>query len=141
MSQIWTFEALEIGQGLNPVREAITQESINTYAEAAGDFNPLHVDPEWAKKNSPFGGTIAHGMTSLAFISRLMSDNFGKAWIFGGKMDVSFKQPVKPGETITAKAKVLKKSLEGEQKIVELSVFCENQKRDAVITGTATVTF
>lgn len=141
MSKILTFEDMEVGLGLKPVREHITQESINTYGEASGDLNPLHVDPEWAKENSPFGGTIAHGMTSLAFISQLMSDNFGKAWIFGGSMDVSFKQPVRPGDKISAKSKVIGKRIEGGKKILELSVFCENQNRDAVITGRAKITF
>ncbi len=141
MSKILTFDDMEVGIGLRPVKENITQESINTYAEAAGDFNPFHVDSEWAKKNSPFGGTIAHGMTSLAFVSRLMSENFGKAWLFGGTMDVSFKQPVRPGDTILTKGKVIKKMMGGTKKIVELSVFCENQKREAVITGTVKITF
>jgi 3-hydroxybutyryl-CoA dehydratase len=141
MSETLTFEDVEVGLGLKPVKESITQETINTYADAAGDFNPVHVDPEWAAKNTPFKGTIAHGMTSLAFISRLVNANFGKAWLLGGSMDVSFKQPVRPGDTILAKAKVTKKKIEDGKKILELSVFCENQDRDAVITGKATIAF
>jgi 3-hydroxybutyryl-CoA dehydratase len=141
MKTTLTFEDVEVGQGFKPAKELITQESINTYGDAAGDLNPVHVDPEWAAKNSPFKGTIAHGMTSLAFISRLVNANFGKAWLFGGSMDVSFKQPVKPGDTISAKAKVIGKRIEEGNKVLELSVFCENQNRDAVITGKATITF
>ena len=141
MGKILAFEDVEIGQGLKPVKEHITQESIKTYAEASGDFNPLHVDPSWAQKNSPFGGTIAHGLTSLAFISRLMGDHFGRAWFLGGTMEVSFKQPVKPGDVIAAKAKVIGKKIVNDKKVLEISIFVENQKRDTVINGTAKITF
>lgn len=140
MQKLLTFEEIDTGLGLKPVVRKVTQESINQYAEAATDFNPMHVDPEFARA-TPFGGTIAHGMTSLAFISTLLNENFGKAWTHGGSMKVSFKQPVRPGDTISAKAKVLGRRIEGGKKIVELSIFCENQNRDANITGKVTVVF
>ena len=138
MSDVLKFDDLYLGYGLKPLTEKISQDSINTYAKAADDFNPMHVDPEFAK-DTPFGGTIAHGMTSLAFVSRLMEDNFGNAWTNGGQMDVSFKSPLKPGDTVSAKGKVIGRKMDGEKKVVEVSIFCENQERDAVITGTATI--
>jgi acyl dehydratase len=44
----------------------ITQECVNTFAEATGDFQWIHVDPEKAKAESPFGGPIAHGYLTLS---------------------------------------------------------------------------
>jgi acyl dehydratase len=44
----------------------ITQERVNKFAEATGDFQWIHVDPERAKKESPFGGPIAHGYLTLS---------------------------------------------------------------------------
>ena len=44
----------------------ITQERVNTFAEATGDHQWIHVDPERAKAESPFGGPIAHGYLTLA---------------------------------------------------------------------------
>jgi acyl dehydratase len=44
----------------------ITQEQVNTFAEATGDHQWIHVDPERAKKESPFGGPIAHGYLTLS---------------------------------------------------------------------------
>jgi acyl dehydratase len=44
----------------------ITQERVNTFAEATGDFQWIHVDPERAKAESPFGGPIAHGYLTLS---------------------------------------------------------------------------
>lgn len=44
----------------------ITQERVNQFAEATGDHQWIHVDPELARKESPFGGPIAHGYMTLA---------------------------------------------------------------------------
>jgi acyl dehydratase len=44
----------------------ITQERVNTFADATGDHQWIHVDPERAKAESPFGGPIAHGYLTLS---------------------------------------------------------------------------
>jgi acyl dehydratase len=49
----------------------ITQEQVNLFAEATGDHQWIHVDPERAKKESPFGGPIAHGYLTLSLGPRL----------------------------------------------------------------------
>ncbi len=58
------------GETLPPVVKHITQEKINLYAEASGDFNPIHVDKSFAAQ-TPLGGTIAHGMLILAYVSEI----------------------------------------------------------------------
>ena len=82
----------------------VTQAMINHYADAAEDHNPLHIDPEFAK-TTRFGGTIAHGMLSVAFIQELMIRTFGRVWLENGVIEVSFMAPVRPGEVITTEAK------------------------------------
>src|SRR6478672_968767 len=49
----------------------ITQERVNTFAEATGDFQWIHIDVERAK-SGPFGGTIAHGYLTLSMASRFL---------------------------------------------------------------------
>ena len=44
----------------------VTQEQVNTFADATGDHQWIHVDPERAKAESPFGGPIAHGYLTLS---------------------------------------------------------------------------
>src|SRR3972149_5769856 len=61
----------------------VSQEVIDRYAAASGDYNPIHVDPEYAR-GTPFGGTIAHGMLVLAYISEAMTAAFGRRWWGGG---------------------------------------------------------
>ncbi|MBW3669930.1 MAG: MaoC family dehydratase [Actinobacteria bacterium] len=50
----------------------VTQEQVNLFADATGDHQWIHVDPERAAKESPFGGPIAHGYLTLAIIPRLL---------------------------------------------------------------------
>lgn len=49
----------------------ITQDRVNTFAEATGDHQWIHVDVERAKKESPFGAPIAHGFLTLSLVSML----------------------------------------------------------------------
>lgn len=136
MAKTLSFDTLKQGDELNPVRKQITQEKINQYAEASGDFNPLHIDPDFAK-GTFYGGTIAHGLLSLAYISEMMTKAFAKGWLAGGKLTVSFLAPVRPGDTITARGLVKQKKEEGGQRQVVCEVYCENQKGEKVVSGEA----
>ena len=96
---------IQEGKVLNPVVKHITQEKINLYAEASGDFNPIHVDESFAAK-TPVGGTIAHGMLSLAYVSEMMASTFGQSWLSGGKLQARFREPARPGDTLTISSKI-----------------------------------
>ena len=52
----------------------ITQEQVNQFAEATGDHQWIHVDPERAAKESPFGGPIAHGYLTLSLVPALLPE-------------------------------------------------------------------
>ncbi len=123
-----------VGMALPEVERFITQEDINLYAEVSQDSNPIHIDPEFAKK-TPLGGTIAHGMLTLAFVSQVMTLAFGRSWLNGGKLGIRFKTPVRPDDTISTTAKVLKIEQSDEHTTIYCEVLCSNQKGEAVITG------
>lgn len=125
---------IKMGQELTPVVKEITQEKINRYAEASGDFNPLHIDEEFAK-TTMYKGTIAHGLMSVAFLSEMMANFAGPIWLSTGKMEVSFLAPVRPGDKITAKGKIISKEQEENKERITCEVWCENQKGEKVISG------
>ena len=129
------FDKIEIGTEFFPITKKITQETINRYADASGDYNPIHVDEEFAKKG-PFKGTIAHGLLSLAFISEIMAREFSQGWFSGGKVDMRFRAPIRPEDVITIKGKITEKKSEQEKNMVVCEVVCENQKGDAVVLAT-----
>jgi acyl dehydratase len=52
--------------------QTITQEQVDTFADATGDHQWIHVDVERAKKESPYGGPIAHGYLTLSLVSAML---------------------------------------------------------------------
>jgi 3-hydroxybutyryl-CoA dehydratase len=142
MSSGLDLDALRIGQALPGFHKEITQEEINLYAFSSRDFNPIHIDPEFAARTAA-GGTIAHGMLILAYVSRMMTDAFGKSWLTGGRLNIRFKAPARPGDTISIQGRIQKiqagEGLPQGQSRVNCDVLCLNQKGEAVITGEAIV--
>jgi 3-hydroxybutyryl-CoA dehydratase len=120
------------------MKKGVTQEDINLYAKASRDFNPIHIDEEFARK-TPAGGTIAHGMLILAYVSQMMTGAFGRSWLSGGRFNIRFKTPARPGDVLTIQGRIEKIQKETEQTVVNCSVLCANQKNESVITGEATV--
>ena len=79
----------------------VTSEAIQTYGELTNDFNPLHVDAEFAAK-TPMGRQIAHGTMSLCLIFQCIQRNFGGAALANVALDVRFVKPVFIGDTVIA---------------------------------------
>jgi 3-hydroxybutyryl-CoA dehydratase len=119
---------------VQPVVRTLTQDQLNAYADASGDHNPIHIDPQFAAA-TPFGGTIAHGMLVLALIGEMLYAAHGDAWLASGKLKVRFKAPTRPGDTVTASAE-LSKDAGGTR---EYAVQCVSQHGEVLIEGRATV--
>ncbi|MCD6358667.1 MAG: MaoC family dehydratase [Dehalococcoidia bacterium] len=130
---------LREGTAIPPVVKSINQKMIALYAEASGDFNPIHIDETFAK-STPLGGTIAHGMLILSYISEMMAAAFGRAWLTTGGLSVRFKAPARPGDTITTTGKI--KSIERQDGVTHIRCSVEscNQAKEVVISGITTVT-
>jgi 3-hydroxybutyryl-CoA dehydratase len=129
---------IKVGTNLPEMHKKVIQEDINLYAKASRDFNPVHIDPEFAKK-TPAGGTIAHGMLILAYVSQMMTEAFGKTWLTGGKLNVRFKSPARPGDIVTVQGKI--NQIQGENALltVNCGVLCVNQNGETVITGETSI--
>lgn len=138
MSAKLNLSQLQIGMKLPEIKKSIVQEEINLYAKASRDFNPIHIDEEFARK-TPLGGTIAHGMLVLAYVSQMMTNAFGKDWLTEGRLNVRFKAPARPGDVITVQGKIEKIQVEKDQANVICDVLCSNGRGETVITGEAIV--
>jgi 3-hydroxybutyryl-CoA dehydratase len=124
--------------GVAPLSRPVTQEGIRRYAEASGDYNPIHVDEEYAR-TTPFGGTIAHGMLVLAYLSEMMAAAFGRDWLAGGRLKVRFRAPARPGDTLTARAEPRQARQVSGDRVFEYGVECCNQRGETLVSGTAEV--
>lgn len=129
---------LREGVSLPEIKKSISQENINLYAEASRDFNPIHIDEDFARK-TPLGGTIAHGMLILAYVSQMMTAAFGRSWLSDGKLNVRLKAPTRPGDIITVGGRICGVEKSESQILIKCDIFCENQDGERVIIGVANV--
>jgi acyl dehydratase len=88
--------------------QTIDQKRIDAFAEATEDFQFIHIDPERARRETPFGGTIAHGFLSLSILSKLayaaMPTLNGAAMSINYGFDkVRFLTPVRVGSRVRAR--------------------------------------
>jgi acyl dehydratase len=86
----------------------ITQERVNQFADATGDHQWIHVDPERARRESPFGTTIAHGFLTLSLLPKLGWEslklrNPPKMTINYGADRIRFSHSVKVGDRIRSR--------------------------------------
>ena len=88
----------------------ITQDRVNKFAEATGDFQWIHVDVERAKHESPYGGTIAHGYLTLSLIAKFAMENVlvrdRKSGVNYGLNKARFMGPVKVRSRIRGRGKL-----------------------------------
>ncbi len=104
--------------------KSVDQAMINVYAEASGDRNPIHIDPEFAR-SARFGGTIAHGMLILAFVQEALVSKLGHDALQGRRLSTRFKAPVRSGDTVTVDVAYDK----------DYRIKCSNQNGEVVLVG------
>jgi acyl dehydratase len=111
--QVQGIEGLKdlLGKQIGPSEwREVTQEDINTFADLSGDHQWIHVDVERAKKESPFGTTVAHGNLTLSMIDgmrlELLSSSGFRLGVNYGWNKVRFPAPVPAGARIRGTAEV-----------------------------------
>ena len=114
--------------------KTITEADIVLLAGVSGDFNPVHMCEEYAKKTF-FGSRIAHGILPLSLMSAAGAKLPGLV-VFLGATD-RFLAPVRIGDTITATGEVI--GVKKEKGIITLKTTCTNQKGETVVEGEWTV--
>ena len=88
----------------------VSQERIDQFAEATGDHQWIHTDPERAARESPFGGAVAHGFLTLSLLSEMarlaLSVKGVRAAINCGLNRVRFVSPVMAGSSVRGRFKL-----------------------------------
>jgi len=115
-------------------KKKLTEEDVEKFAEASGDFNPLHIDETLAAKTI-FKGKIVHGILTLGLISAALAKLPGIVVYLS--QTARFKKPVRAGETVKAVAIVRK--VDTAKSRVRLETFCVNEKDERVLEGEAEV--
>ncbi len=129
------YEDIQIGD-TDSFTKTITEYDIVQFARLTGDFNPVHLDHEYAK-TTPFKERIAHGILSGSIISTVLGMRLpGQNTIYLSQ-NFKFLLPVKIGDTIKAYVEVVEKR--DEKKIIKLKTKVINQRQEMVVDGEAVV--
>jgi len=133
------WEEWEIGAEFESPARTVTAADIVQFAGLSGDYNPLHINEEYCK-TTIFGGRIAHGplvyaiAAGLLFQLHLYDDTL---IAFLGFEDLRFTKPVKPGDTIHARVKVLEKTetSKADRGVMKRQLQVFNQRGEVVQEG------
>ncbi|MDT5268396.1 MAG: 3-hydroxybutyryl-CoA dehydratase [Acidobacteriota bacterium] len=126
---------LKVGDAAE-MQKTIADEDVRAFAELTGDYNPVHLDEEYAA-GTRFGRRIAHGMLGASLISAVLANELpGRGTVYLSQT-LRFTAPVFLGDTITAR--VVVKSVREDKPVITLETFCTNERGERVVEGEAVV--
>lgn len=135
-SEMYGYNFEELSEGMSAsFSRTVTEADILMFAGVSGDTNPVHLDEEFAS-STMFGGRIAHGMLSAAFISTVFGTRLPGPGCIYLSQTLKFKAPVKPGDTVVASVTV--KGLNPEKRRALFTTTCTVKGKD-VLTGEAEI--
>ena len=122
---------LQIGDKFSTSKQ-ITDAVVRAFAELSGDYNPIHLDEEFAKRTQ-FKKRIAHGMISGALISAVLGYEFKERKVVYLSQTMKFVAPVFIDDTVTATATVV--DIRQDKPIITVETVCTNQSGETVVKG------
>ncbi|MFD1711112.1 MaoC family dehydratase [Ottowia sp. GY511] len=139
-----SYEQLSVGQQIVGAAFSPTRETIRDFCEASLDFNPLHLDDNYMKGDfgkTNFGGIIMHGMNNFGVITRMLTDWLYEQSAVQRRLETRWKAPVKPGDTITPRARITALKQTEKSRWVNFDVEVVNQRNEVVAVGEAMAEF
>jgi len=120
VQQGFYFDELSVGQSAEITR-TVGAHDLQVFAEVSGDTNPVHLDEAYAKTTT-FGGRIAHGMLSAAYVSAVLGTKLPGPGAIYLSQSLRFRRPVRIGDEVTARVTV--KALDEKRGHVTLETVC-----------------
>ncbi|MDF3821041.1 MaoC family dehydratase [Leptospira sp. 96542] len=130
-----TFDEIELGDRAS-FTKTISETDVYLFAGISGDFNPLHVDEEYAKQSN-FGTRIAHGGLAASLLAPVLGMKLPGLGTVALETVTKFRKPVYFGDTITCTVEVVEKI--NRMKAVKMKIIWTNQKNEVVSKGETTV--
>jgi 3-hydroxybutyryl-CoA dehydratase len=104
MKQGRTFADLAVGMQVS-IENTVSEQDVVDFARVSGDYNPLHMDEEYAK-TTQFKGRIAHGALTASYISAILGNDLPGPGAVFMELNLKFVRPVRIGDTVTSTAEV-----------------------------------
>ena len=130
-----SYDQLEIGMKAS-FTKTVTETDVYLFAGISGDFNPMHMNEEFAKL-TPFGTRISHGALPQCLIAPVLGTKLPGLGTIALEITTRFRSPTFFGDTVTASAEVVEKI--EEKRRVRLKLLWTNQRGETVATGEALV--
>jgi len=148
-----TVESLQPGDDLGTSPWiAVTQEMIDGFGAITSDLDPIHVDPVWAQKNGPFGGTIAFGFLTVSLLTHLLHGAVGNApdgdpqasgyYLNYGFDRLRLVSPVRAGKAVRGHFRLTDRTRDARQRLMmtfHCTVEIEGEERPALVADWLTV--
>ncbi|MHA1379639.1 MAG: MaoC family dehydratase [Candidatus Helarchaeota archaeon] len=127
--KIMTYDSINVGDKAF-FTKTVTQTDDAMFAGISGDFNPVHIDEEYAK-TTMFKTRIVHGAYTVSLISAVIGMKLPGPGCIYGSQTIKFTNPVHFGDTVTAVAEVIEKKDKGKRLIIKTQVIKDNCVYDA----------
>lgn len=129
MEHVYKIEEITPGMSAS-VSHLVSDADVAGFAHLSGDYNPVHLDEEYAK-NSRYGRRIAHGLFGASFFSGLFGTSLpGRGCVYASQ-NLKFRRPVFIGDTIVATVTVL--SVDVPRKRVHFATVCSVDGKEVII--------
>jgi acyl dehydratase len=126
-----SIDQLEVGDAAES-RKTISESDVYLFAGVTGDFNPVHVDEEYAK-TTPFGSRVAHGPLTFSLCAGLLGTELPGVGTVAVSNQVEYRRPVYIGDTIAVRVEV--DALDRERGRATMAVTWRNQHGETVALG------
>ena len=120
------------------IKKLISEKMVQDYAEVSGDFNPIHLDEDYAKKTE-FKNKIVHGMLLISNITEIMVKNFGNSWSKNGTLKIKFRNPLPVNSNLETNLKIKKFDKNKDGTLYTCEVMCNDHDGNILISGIASV--
>ncbi len=135
--KVENFDDIKVGDALPGLAEGpITRHTLGVYAGASGDYNPLHIDSDFARQTG-MPDVFAHGMLSAAYLARVLTHWVEQSAI--RRLSVRFAAITQLGDEVRCQARVSEKFVQNGEQYVALELTARNQSDEIKLTGTAVV--
>ena len=123
---------------IKSIKKLISEKMVQDYAEVSGDFNPIHLDENYAKKTD-FKNKIVHGMLLISNITEIMFKNFGNSWNESGSLKIKFRNPLPVNSSLITNLKIIKFDKNNDGTLFTCEVMCNDHDGNILISGIASV--
>ena len=123
---------------IKSIKKLISEKMVQNYAEVSGDFNPIHLDENYAKKTD-FKNKIVHGMLLISNITEIMFKNFGNSWNESGALKIKFRNPLPVNSSLITNLKIIKFDKNNDGTLFTCEVMCNDYDGNILISGIASV--